>query len=89
MFLLSSKTTQTPQLRSTQLVRKNDSFGPVKEDTVLKVRPDSARENPPLYVSSFSDEILGSIPVTYPLHVLFDDRSLIEICGDVMRSGAD
>ena len=50
---------------------------------------DRACQHATLDVAALADEILGRVAMADALDVLVDDRSLVEIAGDVMRRGAD
>ncbi len=49
----------------------------------------SARQHDILDIATQRDEIIRCMRMIDALHGLFDDRSFVEIGGDIMRRGAD
>ena len=56
---------------------------------MLEVRTDGASQNDRLEVASFAREFGHRVTVRHPCDFLVEDRALVEILGDVVRSGPD
>ncbi len=57
----------------------------VPNDAVLGVGQDSPGKDLPFNIGSASGQLRRRIPVAHPDGVLFDDRPLVQVCGDVVR----
>ena len=62
---------------------------PVQQDAVLRLVAHGAREHLGLDVAPGRFEFLGCLAMVDAFGVLLDDRSLVEVGGDVVRSRAD
>src|SRR5580698_7519135 len=51
--------------------------------------PHGSRQHPPLDIAALAHEVVRRVAMADALDVLIDDRSLVEIAGNVMRSSAD
>ena len=62
---------------------------PVYQDAVFEVPADDADENVALYLSSLPHQVFHGVAVSDVRDVLVDDRSGVEVFGDVVDGGAD
>lgn len=75
--------------RSLLLLVEDDGFAVVDEDAVVEVPADRPRKHHLFQVAALLKQILQPVAVGNSYDVLFDDRSLVQIRGDVMTGGAD
>ena len=61
----------------------------IEEDAIVEVMAHSLGQHAPLNVAAPADQILRRVPVGNRLHVLGDDRPLVEVRCHVMRRGAN
>src|SRR5690606_2955103 len=68
-----------------------EDHGPVavQEDAVLAVPADGAGEGQALDVAAHGHQLLRAVAVVDAGDLLFDDRPLVEVGGDVVGGGAD
>ncbi len=59
------------------------------KDAVTGVEPDRPRQDQPFKIAALPDQVLDSVLVRDPCNILLDDRTLVEIPGDIMTGGAD
>src|ERR1700676_403732 len=64
-------------------------FSSVREDPKSEVQVDRARQDYPLQIAPFADQIVDRITVTDSHDVLFDDGPVIQLLGNVVTRGAD
>src|SRR3546814_596174 len=70
-------------------LREDDRVRAVQYDSIVQVIAHGARQHPPLDIASLADQVVRPVPVAHMLHVLFDDRPLVEIGRHIMRRRAD
>ena len=66
-----------------------DGLVAVPDDAVLAVPQHRSRQHGALDVGAEAHQVFDAVPVIDPHHVLLDDRSLVEVFGDVVRCRAD
>src|SRR5439155_23654591 len=76
-------------LENATSVHEHDRLAAIEDDAVLEVMTHGAREHAALDVAALAREIFRRVAVADALDVLVDDRALVEVARDVMRSGAD
>ena len=64
-------------------------FSSVREDAKSEVQVDRARQDDSFQIAAFPDQIVDRITVTDPHDVLFDDRAVVQLLGDVMARSAN
>nr|ABM53575.1 conserved hypothetical protein [uncultured bacterium CBNPD1 BAC clone 1664] len=72
-----------------RLVREDHRLAAVQEDPVLQHPAHRPGQHPALDVAALAHQVLRLVAVADPLHVLLDDRALIEVGGDEVGGGAD
>src|SRR3546814_3785136 len=70
-------------------LREDDRVRAVQYDSIVQVIAHGARQHPPLDIASLADQVVRPVPVAHMLHVLFDDRTLVENGSHLMRLRAD
>src|ERR1700682_1239737 len=70
-------------------IHEHYGLAAVEDHAVLQMIAYRARQHAALDVAALADEIVGRIAMADALDVLVDNRTLIEVAGDVMRGGAD
>ena len=67
-----------------KLLIEDHGFSPVHQDSALNVATNSSCQHDFLKIPPFPNEILHRIPMSHANHVLFDDRSFVQVLGRVM-----
>src|SRR5690606_20418253 len=71
------------------LFRKDDRLAAVQQNATVQMIAHGASEYTPFNIAPLAYQTLRRIKMAYTLHILLNDRALIEIAGDVVGGGAD
>ena len=70
-------------------IPKDNRLRPVDQDAILDMIADAASQCEAFAVSAEPDKVLGVVVMFNAGHLLFDDRSGVQLGGGVMTRGAD
>src|ERR1700740_931758 len=70
-------------------IHKYHGLAAIEDHAVLEVIADRPRQPPPPDTAALAPEIIRRVAMADAFDVLVDDRSLVEVAGDIMGGGAD
>src|SRR5579863_3012404 len=73
----------------TRSIHEHHGLAAIEDHAILQMMPHGARQHAAFDIAALAHEVVRRVAMADTLDVLIDDRTLVEIAGDVMRGGAD